>query len=243
MSRTFNVSPSKLSILRECPRCFWDANIAGISRPRGPFPSLPGGIDRVVKKYFDQFRGQLPPEIDGKVEGLLFEDMAKLSRWRNWRSGLSCVIKCEVDGEFVEMKISGAIDDLIVSEGIHMPFDYKTKGSEPETDGREYYQNQLNCYELLLNENGMKTKGKSYLAYFYPVSVQNKDGESVDSLLKRFCGFDFGVKVFELESSVTDAKKMLEYAAKILMSPTRPDPAPGCEYCNFAASSNSFNKK
>ena len=49
----------------------------GIHRPRGVFPSLPGGMDNLIKKYFDTYRLQnkLPPEIDGKVEGVLMADL------------------------------------------------------------------------------------------------------------------------------------------------------------------------
>src|SRR3989344_3429829 len=59
------LSPSALNIYLECQKCFWLEYKAGIHRPRGPFPSLPGGMDILIKKYFDSYRavGKLPPEI------------------------------------------------------------------------------------------------------------------------------------------------------------------------------------
>ena len=79
-----NVSPSAIGNLLECPRCLWLYFNEGIERPRGIFPSLPSGMDGVFKDYFDGFRKKrlLPPEIEGKVIGKLFDDLEKLTKWR-----------------------------------------------------------------------------------------------------------------------------------------------------------------
>jgi len=45
------LSPSSLNLFLECPRCFWLDKNKGIKRPRGIFPSLPSGMDSVIKKY------------------------------------------------------------------------------------------------------------------------------------------------------------------------------------------------
>src|SRR3989344_3937655 len=67
---TIRLSPSTgLNLFRDCPRCFWLHYNKNVHRPRGIFPSLPGGMDLVLKDYFDQFRGSLPPELEGKVRG------------------------------------------------------------------------------------------------------------------------------------------------------------------------------
>jgi len=52
---TIKLSPSKLNLFLECSLCFW-LNEQGIHRPSGPFPSLPGGMDRKLKIYFDRYR-------------------------------------------------------------------------------------------------------------------------------------------------------------------------------------------
>ena len=64
------LSPSALGLFKNCPRCFWLEKVKNIKRPRGIFPSLPGGMDAVIKTYFDTFRAkkELPPELDGKIE-------------------------------------------------------------------------------------------------------------------------------------------------------------------------------
>jgi len=51
-----------LSLFKECPRCFWLHFNKNVHRPRGIFPSLPSGMDLVIKNYFDRYRsmGQAP---------------------------------------------------------------------------------------------------------------------------------------------------------------------------------------
>ena len=126
-------------------------------------------MDRAIKAHFDNFRAKktLPPELSGNdFNGVkLFEDQARLERWRNWRTGLEYQ---DGDGSV----LFGAIDDLLVKDGQYIPFDYKTKGSvTTEEDAIKYYQNQLDCYSLLLHENQMPTAGHAFLLYYSPKSV------------------------------------------------------------------------
>src|SRR3989338_6659737 len=55
------LSPSALNLFLECARCFWLEKVKKIKRPRGIFPSLPGGMDRIIKTYFDSYRSQVIP--------------------------------------------------------------------------------------------------------------------------------------------------------------------------------------
>jgi len=218
------LSPSALTVFIDCPRCFWLEKVKKIKRPRGIFPSLPGGIDRVLKVYYDRFRTKkaLPPEIENQIKGKLFADQTKLDQWRNWRTGLKIYIP-EADAMLI-----GAVDDLIINnEGEYVVFDFKSKGSEPKDDGSQYYQNQLNCYALMLQENGMPISGYGYLAYYYPLAKSKTDS------------FEFGVMVFKLQVFPEDAKKLVVNAAKCLAGDI-PVPAPNCEYCSFADARNVF---
>lgn len=85
MVKEIALSPSALNLFKDCPRCFWLEKVRGIKRPRGIFPSLPGGMDRVIKVYFDHFRAKrmLPPELQISVfEGIsLFDNLPQLERW------------------------------------------------------------------------------------------------------------------------------------------------------------------
>ena len=62
---TYKFSPSSLSLLKDCPICFWLHFNKNIKRPAGIFPSLPSGMDKILKNHFDKFmkKGLLPPEL------------------------------------------------------------------------------------------------------------------------------------------------------------------------------------
>lgn len=61
----FKLSPSTLNLMHECPRCFWLSTHKVWTRPTGIFPSLPSGMDGILKIHFDNFmeKGKLPPEL------------------------------------------------------------------------------------------------------------------------------------------------------------------------------------
>lgn len=210
------LSPTgSLSIFLNCPRCFWLQMNKKVKRPRGIFPSLPSGMDRVIKKYFDGFRlkNELPPEIQGKVEGRLFSDLNLLEKWRSWRA-----TNLRYEDNSLNVSLSGALDDCLVSDGYFIPLDYKTKGAEIKGDPAKYYQTQLDCYCLILEASGYKTKGLAYLVYYYPKEVST-GGRVI-----------FEVSPFKINTNPDNAKKLVEDAAKLLEGPL-PKSSWNCEYC------------
>src|SRR3989338_8737846 len=102
---SYKFSPSSLNLLKDCPRCFWLHFNKSIKRPDSIFPSLPSGMDRILKIHFDSFIGKgLPPELvklGGKYK--LFDDASLLAEWRNNFKGISYadkvgnVLRCAVD--------------------------------------------------------------------------------------------------------------------------------------------------
>ena len=70
-------SPSRLSLIKDCPRCFWLHFNKGIKRPEGIFPSLPNGMDKILKAHFDAFRDkeQLPPELKDLDDVKLYDNI------------------------------------------------------------------------------------------------------------------------------------------------------------------------
>ncbi|HOW88015.1 MAG TPA: PD-(D/E)XK nuclease family protein [Candidatus Omnitrophota bacterium] len=217
MSKTITLSPSALSLFKDCSRCFWLEKVKGIKRPRGIFPSLPGGMDRVIKNYFDTFRvkGILPPELQiDAFKGIsLYENQAQLERWRNWRTGL----QYQEDG----LSLSGMLDDLLVKGDAYIPFDYKTKGSPTnEEDATKYYQTQLDCYALMLEGNGLKTAGYGFLLYYSPKTV-GENGQ-----------VDFEVQPIKIGTDPERAKDLARRAIGILNGPA-PRASGDCEYCGW----------
>jgi len=218
MTKSFQVSPSGLNLFKDCPRCFWLEKVRNIKRPRGIFPSLPSGMDRVIKDYFDRYRAKrtLPPELQDRKEFKdisLYEDHPQLERWRNWRTGL----------EYFEgdVRLFGALDDLLVKDGLYIPFDYKTKGSPTnEEDATKYYQTQLDCYALMLEGNGFKTLGYGFLLYYSPKTVGEQGNVT------------FEIQPIKIETNVDRAKELFRKSAAIVNEPA-PKASANCEYCGW----------
>lgn len=213
------LSPSTIALARECPRCFWLQQREKIRRPSGPFPSLPGGMDGVIKKYFDIYRkkNELPPEIEGKVEGKLFPDIDLLNQWRNWRTGL------RYTSEELNATLSGAIDDLLMDDdGYYMVLDYKTRGYPLKEDTVNYYQHQLDLYTFLLQSNNRETNGIAYLIYFHPEEF--KEG----GITK------FAVTVKKEETSIKRAKEMFESAVRLVRGGL-PKSHHSCAFCAWGS--------
>ncbi|MFQ5964557.1 MAG: PD-(D/E)XK nuclease family protein [Candidatus Scalinduaceae bacterium] len=179
-------------------------------------------MDLVIKKYFDQYRGKLPPEIEGEVEGNLMPDLELMDKWRNWRSGL------EYHDEDVDAVLFGALDDCLVEDNSYIPLDYKTRGSAPKDgDSERYYQTQLDAYTLLLNANGYKTRNLAYLVYYYPEEVR------ANGLVK------FYIKPVKVETDLERAHKTFRDAVSLLMGPV-PERYSGCEYCYWISNRLGF---
>jgi len=210
----FRISPTTgLSLFKECPRCFWLHFNKNVHRPRGIFPSLPGGMDLVIKNYFDKYRGKLPPEIVGKVVGQLMPEVEPLNKWRNWQTGLEYYDKTR------DAVLFGALDDCLVDGDYYIPLDYKTRGSAPnDGDSEKYYQTQLDTYALLLNKNGYKTRNFAYLIYYYPEEIKE------NGIAK------FSIEVVKVNTDLARAQKTFEEAVDLLKGPI-PKRHSDCEYC------------
>ena len=216
-------SNSTLGTFEECPRCFWLEQRHGIKRPRGIFPSLPGGVDRVLKVYFDEHMsaGTMPPEMADLAGATPFPDRGMMELWRNWRN-----LIVDIDGIAF---LSGALDELIVwPDGLHSPYDYKTRGAAPkEGASEEYYGTQLDIYHLLV-EKGCKLKcnGDGYLGYYWPAGVAGHGD------------FKFHTSVVKLQTDPARAVKLVHDAVECLALDAPPDSSAMCEYCSFVFNNN-----
>lgn len=221
------LSPSGLGDLARCARCFYDDKVLKQPHPSGIFPTLPGGMDRVMKTFFDAHRGQLPDILKGKVPGVLFQDLATLKRWRMWQQAPQYY-----DPE-LNVVVRGGIDDMLIDGEVLIPLDVKTKGSEPKDDGSQYYQTQMDCYNLIWKNAGYQVIEKAFLCYIYPAQVLDQ-GDHIISIA-------FDTKVFELQCSMERAKDLIAQACQVLRGP-RPDPSSTCEYCVWNAGMEALNK-
>ncbi|MEK6871824.1 MAG: PD-(D/E)XK nuclease family protein [Nanoarchaeota archaeon] len=170
VSNQFKLSPSSINLMLECPRCFWLTQHKIWKRPEGIFPSLPSGMDMILKKHFDSFmeKGELPPEI--KEHGLangytLFNDKKQLDIWRSNFKGIQ--YKDKTSG----ILLRGAVDNILRKGKKLVVLDYKTRGYPLKEDTHEHYQAQMDIYNFLLRENGYDTEDYTYLLFYYPKEV------------------------------------------------------------------------
>jgi|SRR3989344_2882762 len=212
----YKFSPSSLSLLDDCPRCFWLQFNKGIKRPSGIFPSLPSGMDKILKEHFDSFRdkGELPPELKhlaGEIK--LFENAELLKDWRNNFKGICWQDK---EGNLVH----GAVDNILQKGKKLVVLDYKTRGFPLKEDTHEHYQDQLDIYNFLLRKNGYETEDYAYLLFYHPTKVTEK-GEVI-----------FHTDLIKINISTKNAEKIFEKALKILKE-KMPAATENCEYCKW----------
>lgn len=201
----YKLSPSSLNLMQECPRCFWLDKHDTWKRPSGIFPSLPSGMDRVLKNHFDKFmkKGKMPPELCEKQSCAnlkLFDEENLLSVWRNNFKGISWTDK---NGNILH----GAVDNILVNKINQklIVLDYKTRGFPLKEDTAEHYQLQLDVYNFLLKQNDFETENFAYLLFYVPKEVL-ETGEVVfdTELVKMNVSAERGEKAFK------DALKLLD---------------------------------
>lgn len=206
------LSASTLKLFQECPRCFWLHVNRKLERPRGPFPSLPSGIDRVLKAYFDTYRnsGELPPLIAGKLEGALSSNALTLG----------------FNDDVSRARLWGKLDDcVLLPDGRVSPLDHKTRASAPDDVSytQTYYQFQMDVYTLLLERNGHRTTRTAHVIYYFPVAGTLHEG------------FPFEVAVHTIVTRPEVALQVFTDAVTCL-SEALPASAEACGYCRWAES-------
>jgi len=209
------LSPSSLNLLKDCPRCFWIQFNKGIKRPNGAFPSLPSGMDRILKNHFDSFRdrGLLPPELSELKNIKLFDNVELLETWRNNRKGIQWA---DDEGNILR----GAVDNILQKWGKLIVLDFKTRGFPLKEDTHEHYQDQLDIYNFLLRKNGFETEDYAYLLFYHPNRV-NENGDII-----------FHTDLVRMEISVDNAGRIFNDAIKILKGEV-PKCGKDCEFCRW----------
>ncbi len=214
----FKLSPSSLSLMEECPRCFWLDKHDVWKRPASIFPSLPSGMDRILKNHFDKFRdkGQLPPELcdnehcsQTKLFGESEEEKGLL---RVWRSNLKGIAFQDDKGNILH----GAVDNLLKKGSKLIVLDYKTRGFPLKEDTHEHYQNQLDIYNFLLKKNGYDTEEYAFLLFYIPKEVL-ETGEVI-----------FDTSLVKMQINVKNAEKLFQQGLEVLNGQC---PNGACEWC------------
>ena len=212
----YKISPSTLNLLEDCPKCFWLQIVKKISRPSGAFPSLPSGVDKILKEHFDRFmkNGKLPPELKHTNGYQLFNDEELLKIWRSNFKGIE-----HLDDKS-GILLRGAVDNILVKGKKLVVLDYKTRGFPLKEDTAHHYQDQLNVYNFLLRKNGYQTEDYAYLLFYMPEKVI-KSGE-----------FIFNTELVKMNIHVGHAENLFNKAVKVLNG-KEPKASDNCKFCEW----------
>lgn len=211
----YKFSPSSLSLMKECPRCFWLNFNKGIKRPAGIFPSLPSGMDKILKIHFDNFmeKGEIPPELKELKQIKLFDNKELLTIWRNNFKGIQWADK---EGNLFR----GAVDNILKKGKKLIVLDYKTRGYALKEDTAEHYQDQLDIYNFLLRKNNYETEDYAYLLFYHPDKV-NDDGSVI-----------FNTDLVKMSINIKNAENIFNKAKKLLKGPM-PEAGKECGFCKW----------
>jgi CRISPR/Cas system-associated exonuclease Cas4 (RecB family) len=165
-TEAFKVSRSKIELFMQCPRCFWlDARLK-IKRPNSPPFNINKAIDELYKKEFDVHRTAGTPHPimkDNQIKAVPMQHK-DLDQWRYNFKGVISVHKP------TNLHVFGAIDDLwVTDEGEAIVVDYKATSKDKEvtidSDWQISYKRQLEVYQWLLRQNGLKVSDTGYFVY------------------------------------------------------------------------------
>jgi hypothetical protein len=137
-----------------------------IKRPDGPPFQINKAIDELFKKEFDGYRLKGEPHplmVEFGVTAIPFQH-DKLGEWRETFTGVVTLHKP------TNLHVFGAVDDLWTSEdGEIMVVDYKATAKEKDvnidSEWQYSYKRQMEVYQWLLRQNGLKVSNTGYFVY------------------------------------------------------------------------------
>lgn len=208
----FRFSPSQLHTLLECPRCMWLKYRAGIERPRGIFPGLPGAIDTLLQSKTAKHTGKSRPSwlLPWIKEGVIKAGPKRfVTQGEHW-------------------KLTGIVDDLVLMKGGSVILiDYKTaKQAHSKENTVQYYQLQLDMYAFLCEANGLHVEDTAYIVYTTPAYIEN-------FAYTNSFGINFKVTHIALDVNAQRAKDAIRKGVEICLQEEAPPASEGCEYCRY----------
>ena len=202
------LSHSGIEGMNRCKKCFYLQYKYKIYHPEGIQSRLANRFDAILKSYFDIFRqkGTLPPfvadTLGGKLQNPFIETYFHT-----------------VDSEYGFL---GKLDECLVLDGKYIPVDFKTSSSDPrEKDILNAYQNQIDAYAFLLQQNKKEPAGYGFLIFFYP-----------DLAMEIKNGFPMINHIVRVEAHPENVSGRIEQAIKVLQG-LMPEPNSDCPFCSW----------
>lgn len=211
MINTEKISATALSMVDECPLCFWLEHKKGISRPSLPPAGILNQLDSAIKKYIR-----------------VFHNSGRVPEWLE-SNGFRGVLLGPQNLEFLDtatnIKLIGKLDELLKEEdGTYCVIDFKS-GKMPENRiAPHYYQMQIDAYAYLVEnstENNIAKRGA--LVYF-----TLKSGDEIKNYL-----LPFDINVLEVNVNKNSIPKTLRKVQAILREERAPESRNNCKFCTW----------
>ncbi len=176
-------------------------------RPSGAFPTLPAGMDGVLKAFYGN-----PKRL--AETGLKVQGFPKPELLKDWQNNWKCLRLTNKKGH----TLKGTVDNLVMENGKVVVLDYKTRGFPLKDDTVERYRLQMSVYTYILEQLGYKTSKHTYLLFYYPRGLSKYDQVS------------FHVVAIKLDVEAAYARSVFEQAIGCLEGTKPPN---CCEWCAY----------
>lgn len=232
--KNWKLSRSKIDLFLECARCFYLDNKLGVKRVPGfPF-SINSAVDYLLKQEFDAYRTRGEQHPLQKEYGIDARPMShvELDEWRRNFGGI------RYQHEPTGLLVTGAIDDLWINgQDEYIVVDYKATAKdeavkELDKDWQDGYKRQMEVYQWLLRQNGLKVSDTGYFVY----CTGKMDRQAFDKRI------DFDVNLIEYKGNDSWVEKVLLAIKKCLDSETIPESDKNCDHCAYWNARRGFEK-
>ncbi len=223
--QNWKLSRSKIDLFLECPRCFYLDNKLGVKRVPGfPF-SLNSAVDHLLKQEFDFYRAKGEPhplQVEAKVRARPVAH-PELDEWRRNFGGVKHL------HQKTGLLVCGAIDDLWLSDqGDYLVVDYKATAKEEavkelDKEWQIGYKRQMEVYQWLLRQNGLKVSDTGYFVY----CTGKLDRKAFDKKI------EFDVNLIAYTGNDSWVGPALEEIKACLENPKLPNSGSDCDHCKY----------
>ncbi len=230
----WKLSRSKIDLFLECPHCFYLDNKLGTKRVPGyPF-ALNSAVDHLLKQEFDGHRVKGEQHPLQKEYGIDARPVAhdELDEWRRNFGGVKHLHKA------TGMLVTGAIDDLWINRNDeYIVVDYKATANEKAVtelnkEWQDGYKRQMEVYQWLLRQNGLKISNTGYFVY----CTGKLDRAAFDKRIE----FDINLIAYEgnsdwVEGTLLKIKECLE-------GDSMPGTGADCDHCRYVEAVKKIDK-
>lgn len=235
----YELSRSRIENFIQCPACFYLKQVRGV-----PFPSIPGfnineATDILLKRDFDQYRGQSETHPFLREKGLEHLVPYYHENFELWTQSLHF----GADGRMntvhqpTNPKIGGGLDDVWLNTETGQLHIVDYKSTSQKSPGKEIslddpwkasYKRQMDLYVWVMRQKGFDVSSTGYFLYC--------DGDrfsDYDFLGKSGAVMKFKMSLIPYETSTEWVEPTLESIDKCLNSDLCPDHNSDCEFGTF----------